>query len=232
MHTRITTWCTRFMLAVGCLVGVSAFADRAQAQSSAPQSGVVRPALFSKARRVEIAPFFGYVSNDPWTTGYIPGGAVTYHMTERTALDFTAGYGIYADKTLVAQVVNETGNRPRVISRPLYFVTGNYAWAPIYGKLNLLGEFVLHYDLFVVGGVGVAGDQIEVNRRTSGGAVEQIISTQVFPVIDFGFGQRFFLNDWFALRIDVRPYVFLEFIDGQLDPNTDTQIAFGASFLL
>lgn len=222
---RIRTYITAlFVLALS----MGAFAGSAHAQ----QSGVVRPPLFSTARRIEIAPYFAYVSNDPWVTGFIPAAAVTYHMSERTALDFTAGYGVYSDKTLVQQVVNETGNRPRVISRPQYYVTGNWAWSPIYGKLNLLGEFVLHYDLFLVGGVGVAGDQIEVNKRTSGGSAEQTFSTQVFPVVDFGFGQRFFFNDWFAVRVDIRPYVYLEFIDGQLDPNGDTQLAFGLSFLL
>ena len=198
----------------------------------AQASGVVRPPLFSKAKRIEISPFFAYVSNDPWTNGYIPGATITYHLTERTALDFTIGYGIYSDKILVEQVVQETGNRPRVISRPTFFLTGNWAWSPIYGKLNLLGEFVLHYDLFLVGGVGIAGDQIELNTRTSGGVAEQTISTQIFPVIDFGVGQRFFFNSWLALRIDIRPYIFLEFIDGQMDPNGDVHIAFGLSFLL
>jgi outer membrane beta-barrel protein len=204
------------------------FAQQAEAQTG---RGVVRPALFTKAKRIEISPFFGYVSNDPWTTGYIPGASVVYHLSDRTALDFTAGYGLYSNKTLVDQVIQETGNPPTLISRPSYFVTANYAWSPLYGKLNLLGEVVVHYDLFLVGGVGVAGDEIEVNKRT-GGTVEQSISTQIFPVVDFGVGQRFFLNNWFAVRLDVRPYVFLEFIDGQLDPNGDVQVAFGLSFLL
>jgi outer membrane beta-barrel protein len=96
---------------------------------------------------------------------------------------------------------------------------------PAYGKFAGFGDFIFHYDAYVVGGVGA-------------------ISVRPIPVIDpdnrnfafepklafnAGVGLRIFFNRWFAAVIEVRDYVFNDKLEnltiapdaaGQANKNT------------
>ena len=115
---------------------------------------MVRPQIFNAGNKFEITGAVGYVSNDPYNRVIVPSGLITYHFSERSAIDVHAGYAIYSPKQLLSQVRQKIGRDPDVVSRPQFFITGNYMWTPIYGKINAFGEIVLHYDLYVLGGLG------------------------------------------------------------------------------
>lgn len=202
----------------------------ALAQADGP---VVRPQLYTADEKFEIGAVVGYVSNDPYHRVVVPGIVATYHYGDRSAIEVHAGYQMYTEKQLMNQVVSKIGRRPSIVSRPQYFVTANYAWTPIYGKLNAFGEIVLHYDFYLLAGAGVVGDEIEINRGGGGGgAVTQTIQQKVFPVTDFAFGQHFFLSKRTAIRAELRPYIFWEQINNKWDPNGDVQILLGFSLIL
>ena len=198
---------------------------------AATDGPVVRPQLYTANEKFEIAAVVGYVSNDPYHRVVVPGVIASYHYGDRSAIEVHAGYQIYTEKQLMNQVVSKIGRRPNVVSRPQYFVTANYSWTPIYGKLNAFGEIVLHYDFYLLAGAGVVGDEIEVNSGTAG-AVTQTIQQKVFPVTDFAFGQHFFLSKRTAIRAELRPYIFWEQINNKWDPNGDVQILLGFSLIL
>src|SRR6185436_18064913 len=82
----------------------------------------------------------------------------------------------------------------------------NFTYVPADGKFAGFGDFIFHYDLYVVGGVGA-------------------ISTRPIPVIDpdnrnfpykpkvafnAGLGLRIFFNRWFAADLELRDYVYNE----------------------
>jgi outer membrane beta-barrel protein len=188
---------------------------------------VVRPQLYSSNDKFEISPTVGYVSNDPYNRIIIPGAMVDIHFGERSAIDIHGGYGLYSGKQLLSQVNQKIGHDPDVVSRPKFFLTGNYMWTPIYGKINAFGEVVLHYDLFVLAGAGVTSDEIEITNA----AGVSTFTTKVFPATDFSLGQRFYLSRRIALRVELRPYIFWEQINNKWDPNGDVQIDTGLSFL-
>lgn len=222
-------------LLIPCMnaLGDESTPEAAQARPRQPRKkGVVLADRFGKGGRFEIAPTVALVANDPWTRGLIPEMALTWHMADANALELTFGYGVYFNKNLVNQVYRQTDHPPERIPRPRLFLTGNYAFSPVYGKLSFLGELVVHHDLFVVAGGGAALDEIEVIRSDASGVVENSFTTVVSPVVDFGVGERFFLGPRVAIRFDLRPYVFFEIIDGKVSPNADVQIALGTSFLL
>jgi outer membrane beta-barrel protein len=96
----------------------------------------------------------------------------------------------------------------------------NFTYVPAYGKFAGFGDFIFHYDAYVVGGVGA-------------------ISTRPIPVIDpdnrnfefepklafnAGIGLRIFFNRWFAAMLEVRDYIFndkLENLEIDLANPTD-----------
>jgi outer membrane beta-barrel protein len=77
----------------------------------------------------------------------------------------------------------------------------------MYGKFSGFGDFIFHYDAYVVGGVGaITTRPIAVvdpdNRSFSWGS----------PKVAFnaGLGLRIFFNRWFAAVLEVRDYIFLD----------------------
>lgn len=197
--------------------------------AKASEGPVVRPQLYGAGNKIEVGVVAGYVSNDPYYRVINPGLVVTYHFNDRSAIEIHGGMGLHSPKQLLSQVRQKIGRDPDIISRPQFFVTGNYMWAPIYGKINAFGEVVLHYDLYVLAGLGIVMDEIETN--TAGSPSQKTIATQVFPATDFAIGQHFFLSKRTALRFELRPYIFWEQIDNKWDPNGDVQILGGFSLL-
>ena len=207
----------------------AALAAPASALARASDGPVVRPQKFGTGNKFEVSALVGYVSNDPYNRIIVPGAAITYHFSEHSAIDVHAGYALYSPKQLLSQVRQKIGRDPDVVSRPQFFVTANYMWTPVYGKLSAFGEVVLHYDLYLVGGLGITSDEIETNSSAS--PSQKTISTQIFPVTDVGIGQHFFLSRKTAIRVEFRPYTFWEQIDNKWDPNGDVQIIGGLSYI-
>lgn len=211
------------LAALAFVVPVSAFAAGADGP-------VVRPQKFTTAEKIELGVMAGYVSNDPYNRVIVPSIVGSYHYGDHSAIEVHGGYALYTSKQLLGQVRDKIARDPDVVSRPQFFLTGNYVWTPIYGKLSAFGELVLHYDLYVLGGLGVVSDEIETNSSTTPST--KTVSDKIFPVTNFAIGQHFFLTKKTAIRAEVRPYIFWEQIDDKWDPNGDVQINLGFTFLL
>lgn len=190
-----------------------------------------RPVLtnrfFTKSERFEITPYFGYVPNNPFATRYIGGLQVGYHFNEQ----FSAAGQVYYSpdlgegdlKGLTRALVEiarrgPTGNN---FQQPLDKVTlaANFSasWAPIYGKINLLGETVLSFDLYGVAGLGmiskvdyfaVFDESSTTNDRVT--LSKQSNEVKLAPTI--GLGTNFFVNRLMAIKLDGR---FNFYIDNQ-----------------
>ena len=73
-------------------------------------------------------------------------------------------------------------------------------WAPLYGKISLFSEGILHFDTYLTVGPGVFATDAAVN-----------------PAVNIGIGQRYFLTDWLVARIELRDYIFLDARNGESD---------------
>ena len=208
----------------------AALAFPAVASAQVDGGPVVRPQKYTAGEKIELGVMAGYVSNDPYNRIIVPSVVGTYHYGEHSAVEVHGGYAIYTQKQLQNQVFQKIGRDPDVISRPTFFVTGNYVWSPIYGKLNAFGELVLHYDMYVLAGAGIVSDEIETN--TAGTPSVKTVSSKIFPATNFALGQHFFFSKKTALRVEIRPYTFWEQIDNKWDPNGDVQINLGFTLLL
>ena len=191
-----------------------------QFRDGTPKMPVVQNRFFVKENRFELSPVFGYVPNNPFARRFVGGIGFGYHFNEQFSahgfLSYSPDLGVTdlkgLTKTLIniSRSTNEGGNQ---FQQPLDKVTLAFSavmiWSPMYGKINLIGEKVINFDLYFVGGLAL-------NVRTIYAAKYQATETGEFgikldklgnnpgpgPVV--GTGMNFFINQTVALKLDAR----------------------------
>ncbi|MBM7114768.1 outer membrane beta-barrel domain-containing protein [Archangium primigenium] len=168
--------------------------------------------LFLKNGRLEISPSATFSIKDAFFTKYIFGAALTYHATETLGLSLRAGYALptVAGAAQICTFSDEGGTTTRGCRRPTFDELNGQApgqinllggvdvqWAPIYGKMSLLAEKFLHFDLYGIAGVSAVQYRAPAaNTFTVGGNV--------------GVGMRFFVNRWMTVRTEFRDLIYVE----------------------
>jgi len=180
---------------------------------------VVQNRFFLKTGRFEIAPVGGLVPNDPMVRRLLGGFALNYHFSE----EFSASSQIFYSPDLaesdlkgltntLVQIANSgTGgvSFQQPVDKIILGATFSAQWAPVYGKINLLGESVLNFDLYLQGGLGLLTLQRGYARYNSGQVQIDRTEVDVMVPASMGFGIDFFLNQRTALKIDVRNLMYL-----------------------
>ncbi len=154
----------------------------------------VQRKAFIKRGRVEFFPYFAMDLNDPFFQHFIVGGAAGFHLADSMSVELRAGGVVGSMKQDAIKFVRQETDS--LIQDPPEFrwhADLDFAWAPMYGKVSLLGEGILHFDTYITAGPGVFA--------TDGG---------VNPAMNIGIGQRYFINDWLVARVEIRDYVFMD----------------------
>ncbi len=145
---------------------------------------------FVKRGRLEVFPSVGLSLNDPFYDHGVVSGGLAFHVLESLSVGVSGDFLVSRRvKVPIAGGENVPFSK---INRPAYAGRLEVAWAPFYGKLSLLAEYVLHFDIYAILGGGVVG------MKKGDPAVAGVA----------GVGQHFFLNDWFALRLELREQLF------------------------
>jgi outer membrane beta-barrel protein len=176
-----------------------------------------------RARRFEIQPAWNVTLNDQFVDHPGPVLGLNYYVTNVLAIGLNGGYYFNSDKVFNAQ----TRRAARVavpLTEYLWQAAVNFTYVPMYGKFAGFSDFIFHYDVYMVGGVGA-------------------IMTRPIPVVDpdnrafkwgdpkvafnVGIGLRIFFNRWFAADLEVRDYIFQDKLENtqvvltnKADPNT------------
>lgn len=152
--------------------------------------GVV-PRLFKKALRHELSPMGGWYAGDVAEGAPIYGGAYTFHFTEelgleasyfRTRRSFGFLEAIGERQAGLIDVVPESSG--------VNMFLGHLIWSIAYGKVRWFGGPIGRFDFYLALG---------------GGAVDEAGSQGVAG--SGGFGMKFHLLEWMALRLDARDQV-------------------------
>jgi outer membrane beta-barrel protein len=158
-----------------------------------------------RARRFEFNPYWSFSLNDQFVSHPAPGLGINYYITNVLAVGVN---GNYYQPFNVDSEFNADVRRAARVAVPLteyqWSAAFNFLYVPAYGKFAGFGDFIFHYDAYIVGGVGA-------------------LSTRPIPVMDpdnrnfdwrpklafnAGVGLRIFFNRWFAAMLEVRDYVF------------------------
>ncbi len=157
-----------------------------------------------KAKRFEVSPAFSLSTNDAFVQHYAASLRGTYHILDSVALDFGGFANILPESIrLPAQDEVRRNTRNLLSEGRLHgaFDLG-FAFSPVYGKFSILGKNIIHFDLFLTTAVGFVLDGNDGTAFKSGNLAFN-------PALEIGAGGRVFLNDWFALRFELRDYVYV-----------------------
>ena len=153
--------------------------------------GVV-PRLFKKALRHELSPMGGWYAADLSDSAPVWGGAYTFHFSEDLGLE--ASYFRYRQSyKLLDEVAARQQGLIQIQQTPVETVQlfmGNLVWSLAYGKVRWLGGAISRFDFYLALGAGATDERDSVGLTGSG-----------------GFGMKFYLTQWLALRLDMRDYV-------------------------
>jgi outer membrane beta-barrel protein len=153
--------------------------------------GVV-PRLFQKSLRHELSALGGWYAGDLSDGAPVYGGAYTFHFTEDLGLE--AQYLRTQQSFELLEAVNDRRqglvDLVEVEENPVQFFLGHLVWSLAYGKVRWLGGAIGRFDFYLALGGGATVEPGDLGLTGSG-----------------GFGMKFYLSEWLALRLDVRDHV-------------------------
>lgn len=208
-------------LAALALAAALAPTPRALAQTKSDAfAGKIPPVsgqLYRKAGRLELTATGNLSLNDAFFTKVFGGVKLGYHLTEFVSVAAYASGG-FAGNSGAAAVCSAATGCSDPTEKQLWQVPGRiraiagleWAWTPVYGKLNVLAEKVAHFDLSLLAG----SDLVLHDEVLSAQDAELLALSGGEPASKSTFGghvgvaARLFLAEWFALRLEVRDYVY------------------------
>ena len=157
--------------------------------------------------RFEINPYFGLTMNDQFVAHNGPGLALNFYVNNVMAVGVNGNF--YAGLNAPSSFNFQTSRAARVgipITEYAWNANANFTYVPAYGKFAGFGDFIFHYDLYVLGGVGAIASRpiavVDPDNRTF--SYKPRLSFHV------GGGLRIFLNRWFAVVAELSDYIFFD----------------------
>ena len=207
--------------------GKAIYEDLLKVDDQAAPEGtpVVWARLFPVAQKWEVSAGFEMSVIDKYTKHM--GGKLnfTYHLDELLALNLYGGYlhGQPTSLMINAQDVsrnaggsntcNPNGDDPETLRYCLpdtnsmsWMVGADFMAEPFYGKLNLVSELALNFDIFVGAGLGVTGRKGFATDPSTVEVFHDANRNSVTPYVTAVAGVRVWVLKNVALRVEARDY--------------------------
>jgi outer membrane beta-barrel protein len=169
---------------------------------------------YAKHSRLELTvyPMTSMSINDAFYQKFGGGLGLGYHFNESFGLQLMGTYSLNRNTSYASYYgSNEATTVPWSGKRKI-LVGADLCWAPVYGKVNLAAEFVMHFDTYIIAGVTAISGEQESDSSFAFGAA-------------FGIGMHFFMTRSFALKLEIRDHVLFndQVSYSGLDPVNDVQ---------
>lgn len=172
-------------------VNVENIKEKYWARGDESELGVVQNRLYSKARKLNLGLFGGFLSSDPFLSTRSLGGRLGFHFNETWSLHAMAWKSSTSGSSAL-EALEASGKKANTNPAKSY-AGGEVAASVLYGKLSLLGKKILYYDMHVLAGAGATATETGTNGTYHG-----------------GIGQQVFLTKWSSLRLDYRVMYYTE----------------------
>jgi outer membrane beta-barrel protein len=175
-----------------------------------------------QAKRLEIQPYGSMSIADPYLQRWGGGVRGMWHLREGLSVGLDlSGLGTFATQEFV---IAKRELHARVIdSRQRFSGIALASIAPLYGKVALPGDALVHFETFFDAGLGAAFTETDSTRGLR-------------PMVAGGVGQRIFLGEDFALTARVGGNLYAERVMVSGSPATKAMgfwtVSFGISFYL
>lgn len=174
----------------------------------------VRERLFQKALRHELSVMGGIYSADLLSASYLLQGAYTFHVTEDIGLEASFAYS-RAESELVRIIEQDRGVSLIRLDAPVFVYQAHLLWTLAYGKLRWFGDGISRFDFNLAIGGGLTDNQTARGLTFSA-----------------GLGIKFFFDQWFAIRIDIRDQVLQQELLGESRIVNNLTATLGVSVFL
>ena len=169
-----------------------------------------------RARRFELSPFWSFTLNDPFVSHPGPGLALNYYITN--VMGVGANFQWYTNNESSFNAEQSSATRVgALLTEYRWSAAGNFTYVPAYGKFAGFGDFIFHYDAYVVGGVGA----ISVRPKTIVDPGNRNFPFEVKVAFNAGIGIRIFFTRWLAANLEVRDYIFNDDLESLTKSRTD-----------
>jgi outer membrane beta-barrel protein len=170
---------------------------------------VVQRRLYNKDSRFEASLFGGVIPNDDFIVYFPTGVRAAYHLTEGFSAELSYALAIDNQSDLSSFLTSEGIDLKRADIQEfvdMYYGV-NILWAPIYGKISILGLKLSHFDAYVGVGFGLFHTR-EIPPDNPDG------NDKIKPSGNTIFGFRWFITDTFNIRTEYRQHFFQKFQGG------------------
>lgn len=148
---------------------------------------------FLKRERFELTPFGGVSTNDSFFRRWTVGARASYHLVDSLSLEVGGAWNAFTEELESVGFLRRTQNA--ITNDALFFgyADAGVTFAPVYGKVAVMKEWIIHFDAFVSGGIGATFDSN---------------ASIVHPAMEMGVGTRIFLLRWLVVRAELRDYIY------------------------
>ena len=184
---------------ISLLIGVAA---RAETTDSGDTISAVQKRPLRQAHRLELLPYGEMSIADPYLQRWGGGLRAMYHLREGLSLGLDAN-GLATWQTEEFVIAKRELHARILDSRQRGSLTALASIAPLYGKVALPGDALVHFETFLDAGLGAAWTETDATRG-------------VRPALAAGIGQRVFLGEDVAFTARVGGNLYMErfVIDG------------------
>lgn len=180
-----------------------AAADATAKEKAAASDIVVIPRRsFLKAGRLELQPLTGVSINDTLIRHWAFGGDLNYFLSEVFAVGLQGMYFV-KERTEREGLVGLQYNRISTINRYLWTAALNFTYLPVYGKFSVFNKYIMHWEAYVSGGVGMTETEIIPSKPL----INPTFKTMAITA-NVGTGGRLYVLDWLTFNVGLRDYVF------------------------
>jgi outer membrane beta-barrel protein len=198
----------------------------APAQQSVVENVAVRNRLYRVANRLELSAAVGFGLARELTEHVNLSLGAAYNVTDTWAFEIRAGYAISGHTNIARQLSRnflqfDPNQRNRIADdlSALWEMKANgqvgVRWAPIYGKISLLAEIPVHFQVqfWAGGGVGQFHRESVVYcrqliSRSDGTCGDWLSEDTVRPMGSVAAALRFFSHRSGSFKLELRDYIF------------------------
>jgi outer membrane beta-barrel protein len=162
---------------------------------------VVQNRTYTKARKVAVTLGLGSLLSDPYSKALTYGVTANYYFSERHGIEAEYLNLDSKNTALTDEFLNTYAAVPDHNKMKSYMGLA-YNFVPIYAKLSLMEKQILYFDMSFSVGAGLT----QYDQQYLAGSPTR----KSAPTISIDVAQHFFLNQNFALRIDLKNRLFNE----------------------
>ena len=185
---------------------------------------VVQRRQYEKNGRIEAVLGGGIIPNDEFILYYPIGGRVGYFFAESLSVDFGFNFAIAKNSELTTFLEDGVGlNRAEVRETIQFYYNAGVTWAPIYGKLSLLGMKLTQFDMYFGLGIGLFHTKAKEDPTNPNKSDERK------PAGNVAVGFRWYISDLINLHTEYRNH-FFEKSGGGISKPVELNLGLGLLF--